>query len=49
MVKDNWGGTGTAYAFNASNISALQFKIPGATISTSTGYLVCIDRLGVIR
>ncbi len=49
MVKDNWGGTGTAYAFDVANISALQFKIPGATISTETGYMLCIDRLGVIR
>jgi hypothetical protein len=49
MVKDNWGGTGTVYTFNAANISALQFKVPAATISTATGYVVCIDRLGVIR
>jgi len=48
-VKDNWGGTGTAYAFNVANISALQFKIPAATNSLATGYTLCIDRLGVIR
>jgi hypothetical protein len=49
MVKDNWGGTGIAYAFNVADISALQFKIPGATNSLATGYSLCIDRLGVIR
>ena len=49
MVKDNWGGTGTAYVFNAAAISALQFKIPGAASSLSTSYSLCIDRLGVIR
>jgi len=49
MVKDNWGGTGTVYTFNAANISALQFKIPAATNSLATGYSLCVDRLGVIR
>jgi hypothetical protein len=49
MVKDNWGGTGTAYVFSAADISALQFKIPAATDSLSTSYELCIDRLGVIR
>jgi hypothetical protein len=49
MVKDNWGGTGTAYAFDAADISALQFKIPAATDSLSTSYYLCIDRLGVVR
>jgi len=49
MMKDDWGGTGTPYVFNAANISALQFKIPGATNSSATTYQLCIDRLGVIR
>jgi hypothetical protein len=49
MLKDNWGGTGTPYAFNATDISSLQFKIPAATDSLSTTYELCIDRLGVIR
>jgi hypothetical protein len=49
MVKDNWGGTGTVYTLDTANISALQFKIPGATNSLATSYSLCIDRLGVIR
>jgi hypothetical protein len=49
MVKDNWNGTGTTYVFNVANISALQFKIPAATNSLATGYLLCIDALGVVR
>jgi hypothetical protein len=49
MMKDDWGGTGVPYVFNATNISALQFKIPAATSSLSTSYSLCIDRLGVIR
>ena len=49
MMKDDWGGTGTPYVFNAANISALQFKLPAATNSSATSYQLCIDRLGVIR
>lgn len=49
MVKDNWGGTGTAYVFSPASVSALQFKIPAATDSLSTSYELCIDRLGIIR
>jgi hypothetical protein len=49
MVKDNWGGTGISYAFDPTNISSLQFKIPPATDSLSTSYSVCVAQLGVIR
>ena len=49
MVKDYWGGTGTSYVFDPSNISSIQLKIPAATISSSTAYSVCFDQLGVVR
>jgi hypothetical protein len=49
MVKDYWGGTGMPYVFDPTNISSLQFKIPPATDSLSTSYLLCIEQLGVIR
>lgn len=49
MVKDNWGGTGTAYVFNPGNISSLQLKIPAALSSIDASYDVCFEALGVVR
>jgi hypothetical protein len=49
MVKDYWGGTGTSYVFDPSNVSSIQLKIPAATISSNTAYSVCFDQLGVVR
>jgi hypothetical protein len=49
MMKDDWGGTGTNYTFDARYISSLQFKAPAALGSLSTSFEICIDSLGVMR
>jgi hypothetical protein len=49
MQKDNWGGTGISYVFSPTDISALQFKIPGALDSEETQYQLCVDAIGVVR
>lgn len=49
MIKDDWGGTGVAYTFDATDISAMQFKIPAPLVSLDMGYELCINELGVIR
>jgi hypothetical protein len=48
LVKDNWGGTGTIYTFDPTNILALQFKL-AAVVSGATAFSFCIDRIGIIR
>ena len=48
MVKDNWGGSGTAYTFNPANILAIQFKLSNAALLASKDFEYCIDQLSVI-
>jgi hypothetical protein len=47
LVKDDWGGMGTVYAFNPANILAIQFKL-AAVVSGPVTFDFCIDRIGVI-
>lgn len=50
MTKDYWGGTGISYAFDPTNVSSLQFKIPSSSSPIGdVTYNVCIGTLGVIR
>jgi hypothetical protein len=49
MVKEDWGGSGTPYTFDPSNILAMQFKLPGATSADVTAYTLCVDQIAVIR
>jgi hypothetical protein len=49
MMKDDWGGTGTAYTFNPTDISALQFKVTAALDSIDTSYELCVESIGVVR
>lgn len=49
MVKDDWGGTGEAYTFDATDISAMQFKVTSPLSSLDTSYELCINELGVVR
>jgi hypothetical protein len=48
LVKDDWGGTGTIYAFNPANMLAVQFKM-AAVVSGPVPFSFCIDRIGIIR
>jgi hypothetical protein len=47
MVKDDWGGAGSAYAFDASNILALQFKL-ASIVSGPVSFDFCISQLGIV-
>jgi hypothetical protein len=47
MVKDDWAGSGTAYAFDASNILSLQFKM-AAVVSGAVSFNFCISQVGVL-
>jgi hypothetical protein len=47
LVKDDWGGMGTVYAFNPANLLAIQFKL-AAVVSGPVTFNFCIDRIGVI-
>ncbi|MET0789924.1 MAG: hypothetical protein ABW061_00255 [Polyangiaceae bacterium] len=49
MQKDDWGGSGVPYAFNAANISALQFKVKSAIVPDDTSYRICVRSIGVVR
>lgn len=45
LRKDDWGGSGTSYTFDPTQILALQLKIPSST--TETAYQLCIQQLGI--
>jgi hypothetical protein len=48
LVKENWGGAGVIYTFDPANILALQFKVPSATLGSTT-FQICVDQLGIVR
>lgn len=47
LQKDDWGGSGTVYTFDSSNILALQFKL-AAVVSGAVSFDFCIDQVGII-
>lgn len=47
MDKDDWGGSGTVYAFDPTAILALQFKLP-AVVAGGLDYSFCIEQLGIV-
>jgi hypothetical protein len=47
LVKDDWGGSGTIYTFNPSNILSLQFKM-ASVASGPVPFSFCVDRIGII-
>lgn len=48
LEKDYWGGSGTSYTFDPSEILSLQFKLP-AVETGATSYSFCVDQIGIIR
>ncbi len=48
MVKDDWGGSGTAYTFDPDQVLAMQFKL-ASVVSGAVSYDFCIDQIGIVR
>ncbi len=49
LLKDDWGGSGTYYSFDPSNISSLQLKLPAPLDPLATSYEICVNGIGVLR